>query len=343
MKIGGSAILQPAKPGRRTFKSNWEAILIAVAESAVDGRAPRSLMLACARGYLCGLSLAALATAFEMLYRGRSFREVPLVGYLVYWPPACVAISCLRWPGAARFPDRFNRTATRMPDLQRGRFGVAGFTMGLVYGLVATALQLLPGCWWILPQTLVFNMLLFSLTGFVVGCRVGRVPGERRWSWRFVRFRMRSMMLLIAYLAVLLGLGIVTARIGLRAQRYLQQYVQAREMASALGGQLTKSQAEVLVRFRNAGRLREGAIPTDIMKSQQAFLKSLDTDLKVKPEYRKYRYNLIADGEDYLGRQAETAVKSLTASVNYFSQLAAKYEKAMHKPWLPVEPDPPRP
>jgi hypothetical protein len=114
-------------------------------------------------------------------------------------------------------------------------------------------------------------------------------------------------------------------------------------MASTLGGHLTKSQAEVVVRFRNAARLREGAIPTDIMQSQQAFLKSLDADETVKPEYRKYRYNVMAEGEEYLGRQAETAVQSLTAKVDYFSQLAAKYEKAKQEPWLPVEPDPPRP
>ena len=80
-------------------------------------------------------------------------------------------------------------------------------------------------------------------------------------------------------------------------------------MASALSVQLPKSQAEVLIRFRNAKRLREGTIPADIMQGQKDFLKSLDADEKVKPDYRRYRYNVMADGQEWQGRQAEKAVQ----------------------------------
>jgi hypothetical protein len=79
------------------------------------------------------------------------------------------------------------------------------------------------------------------------------------------------------------------------------------------------------------------------MQGQKDFLKSLDADEKVKPGYRKYRFDLIADGEEHLGRQAEVAMQSLTVNIDYFSKLAAKYQQAMREPWLPVEPDGPRP
>jgi hypothetical protein len=79
------------------------------------------------------------------------------------------------------------------------------------------------------------------------------------------------------------------------------------------------------------------------MQIQEDFLKSLDADTNVKPEHRKYRFDLIADGEELLARNAETAVQSLTANIDYFSELAAKYQQAIREPWLPVEPDGPRP
>ena len=158
-----------------------------------------------------------------------------------------------------------------------------------------------------------------------------------------MRFSMRTMLLLIAYLSLLGGLGVVAARIGVPAHRYFQQHLQASGIADVLSTQLPKSQAEVVVRFRNASQLRQGTIPTGIMKGQKDFLKSLDADEHVKPDYRKSRFGRIADGEEHLARQAEVAVQSLTANIDYYSKLAAKYEQAMRGPWLPVEPDGPRP
>ena len=72
-------------------------------------------------------------------------------------------------------------------------------------------------------------------------------------------------------------------------------------------------------------------------------MKALDTDKKVTPAYRKYRYDLIADGEERQGRMSETNAQMFTTLVDYHSKLAAKYKKAEQKPWLPVEPDPPPP
>jgi hypothetical protein len=70
-----------------------------------------------------------------------------------------------------------------------------------------------------------------------------------------------------------------------------------------LATRVCKSQAQVVVRFRNASQLRKVTIPAEIMQGQKDFLKSLDADEKVKPGYRKYRFDLIADGEEHLGRR----------------------------------------
>jgi len=40
---------------------------------------------------------------------------------------------------------------------------------------------------------------------------------------------------------------------------------------------------------------------------------------------------------------AEKNAQDLTILVDYYSKLAAKYEKAQREPWLPVDADPPKP
>ncbi len=169
--------------------------------------------------------------------------------------------------------------------------------IGLAYGLIATVLELLWRGWWILPGAVVLNLILYPFLGLVVGLRLSRGAGEPRWSRRFMRFNMRTMLLLIAYLSLVCGVGVVAARIGVPAHRYFQQHLQASGIADVLRTQLPKSQAQVVIRFRRASQLRKGTIPAEITQGQKDFLKSLDADEKVKPEYRKYRFDLIADGE----------------------------------------------
>jgi hypothetical protein len=94
-------------------------------------------------------------------------------------------------------------------------------------------------------------------------------------------------------------------------------------------------------RTKNADALRAGRIPDGLLDNQKAFLKSLDQT--ATDEYKKYRYGLIADGEQ---RQAEIGAYNIAIYrrlVDYQATLAAKYEKAALEPWLPVEPDPPMP
>jgi hypothetical protein len=313
-------------------------------EPIVDSRPKQPLALDLALGFAAGLLLTLLTTVFDMMLRGWDLNEVPLGGYLVSWPTIGMLFAyARRWRAAAPMPDNPSEEEQERRRRRRGRFVATGFAIGLVLGLVSTLLDLAWRGWFILPFQLILNLLLFPYFGVLLGFNLSHVPGAPKWSWRFLRFNMRTMMMVVAYVALLFGLGVVTGRIGGIARRYHQQYVNANQMVDVFGGILRKEQAQAPVRLRNAELLREGAIPADIMQGQKDFLRSLDVDKRVKPDYRKYRYGLIADGEERLGRMAEKNVKEFTTLIDYYAKLAVKYKKAQQEPWLPVEPDPPRP
>jgi hypothetical protein len=313
-------------------------------EPIVESRSKRPLALDLALGFAAGLVLSVLTTVFDMMLRGWDLHAVPMGGYLVSWPTIGMLFAyARRRPAAAPPPDDPSEEEQERRRRRRARFIAVGFGMGLGLGLVSTSIDVSWRGWFILPHQLVLNLLLFPYLGVLLGFNLSRVPGQPKWSLRFLRFNMRTMMVVVAYFALLFGLGVVTGRIGGMAQRYHQQYVNATQMVSVFGGILSKEQAKAPVRLRNAELLRDGAIPADIMKGQKDFLKSLDLDQKVKPDYRKYRYGLIADGEERLGRMAEANVKEFTTLIDYYAKLAVKYKKAQQEPWLPVEADPPRP
>ena len=54
-----------------------------------------------------------------------------------------------------------------------------------------------------------------------------------------------------------------------------------------------KNASEAPLRRNNAKELRAGRIPDGIQEGQKTFLKSLETS--ATPEYRTYRYGLIAE------------------------------------------------
>ena len=140
------------------------------------------------------------------------------------------------------------------------------------------------------------------------------------------------------------GLGVVAARIGVPAHRYFQQHLQASGIADVLSTQLPKSQAKVVVRFRNAtASFARGRFP---QKSCKARKTSSNRWTRTRRSSRNIANIALATSptvKSDLGRQAEVAVQSLTVNVDYYSKLAAKYQQAMREPWLPVEPDGPRP
>ncbi len=312
-------------------------------EPIVARRPPRLLARDLALGSAAGLLIGLLITCFHMMLTGWDLHEVPLGSYFVNSSALGVVAGYFRTRRAPPMPDNPSEEDQERQQRRRRRFVATGFAIALVLSFVATSIDLAWRGWFILPNELVFNSLLFPYIGVLIGFNLSRVTGEPKWSWRCMRFNMRTVMLLIAYLALLFGLGVETGRIGRSAQRYHQQCVTAKEMVKVFGGFLRKEEARAPVRLRNAERLRHGAIPADITQGKKDFLKSLDANQKVTPEYRKYRYDLIAEGEELQGRLAAKNAQAYTTLVDYYSKLAAKYEKATQEPWLPVEADPPRP
>ena len=77
-------------------------------------------------------------------------------------------------------------------------------------------------------------------------------------------------------------------------------------MAALFGNFARKFAREAPMCRNNASELRAGRIPDGIEGGQKTFLKSLDRS--ATPEYRTYRFGLIADGEDRSGQLAESNV-----------------------------------
>jgi hypothetical protein len=185
-----------------------------------------------------------------------------------------------------------------------------------------------------------FNLLFFPYFCVLLAFNLSREAGEKL-SLRRPRLNIGTIMVLIAYLGLLFGVAVEGNRIGGAAQRYHQQRISAAEQSGLFRGLALKGAAEAPVRRNNARELRAGKIPDKILEDQKTFLKSLETT--ATPEYRTYRYGLIADGEDLQGRMAEANLAEFGKLADYLDQLAAKYARAEKRPWEPVPPDPPRP
>ena len=96
-----------------------------------------------------------------------------------------------------------------------------------------------------------------------------------------------------------------------------------------------------LKRADDAKELRAGHIPDGLLPAQKTFLKGLEGN--ATEEYKKYRYGLIADGEDRQAGLATLNVAEFTPRIEIYKRLVEKYTKAAQEPWVPVEPDPPMP
>jgi hypothetical protein len=147
-------------------------------------------------------------------------------------------------------------------------------------------------------------------------------------------------MILVAYVAILCGLGTVASRYSSLAQHYRANALNSRTLLDVFRNLLDKARAE-LKRADSAKELRAGRIPDGLLPSQKVFLKGLDGTATA--EYKKYRYGLIADGEDLQARLATQNVAEFTPRIEIYKRLAEKYEKAAQEPWVRVEPDPPMP
>jgi hypothetical protein len=150
---------------------------------------------------------------------------------------------------------------------------------------------------------------------------------------------MLDLMILIAYVALLFGMGVSTAPIGEAARNYEQKYRFSLDMIRVFREAAAKSSAEARQKLAAAAELRSGRIPDDLAPPQKALLRSIDP--KATPELRKERYERIATAEEYGAKGPELSAAWFRKMVVYYEGLAAKYDRARRRPWLLVEPDPP--
>jgi hypothetical protein len=130
----------------------------------------------------------------------------------------------------------------------------------------------------------------------MAGCygRIERVLRERS----VLQFRTRMLMGLVAYVAVLCGLGSQLGGYSSLAMLYHSRALNARSMVGVFQDLAEKNRAN-LKRADNAKDLRAGRIPDGISGSQKTFLKELEGKA-----IEQYRYGLSADGKDLQSKLA---------------------------------------
>jgi hypothetical protein len=150
-------------------------------------------------------------------------------------------------------------------------------------------------------------------------------------------------MVLVAYVALLLGMWVSTERLGSQARDYYLKCMSARGLAKFFQIQGEKAEEQARLKRESIEVLRSGKIPDNLNPGQKELLRSLDADSTLTPKYREYRRGFITHGEELMRNMTERNIVVYRGLVEYNEQLAAKYERARWRPWLPVEPDPPMP
>jgi hypothetical protein len=297
-----------------------------------------------------GALMGAVISAFEYFLHGRGVRDIALTTFLIVYPAVGAILGWFTgrnpaghgWKRPAGFfatgPLSEEERETRGRRVRKSVW--IGFGGGIAVGLATSALDFAWRGWPYLSGTLGSGLFFFPYFGACLGRNLGLRPGDPKPSIRDLRFNMRTLMILTAYLAVWLALVGRTSGISGAARTYLAKSQSARAMTAVFQKILDESIADAK-RSGNADELRAGRIPDGLDASQKVFLKSLDQT--ATEEYREYRYGLIADGEQRRAELGAENVKEYTRIVDYEKALAEKYAKAAQEPWLAVEPDPPRP
>src|SRR5262249_49745101 len=160
-------------------------------------------------------------------------------------------------------------------------------------------------------------------------------PGDPTPSIKRFRLRTRTLAILVAYIALVLGLGIQATRWSVRAQQYQAKAASAVALAHFYQRQVARLEAD-LQPAENARELRAGRIPDGLLTAQKEFLKGLaGTTTKA---YREYLYGLIADAEEQQARLTGQKLPRFRRVVRYQQELAAKYSQGARRPWMPVAP-----
>jgi hypothetical protein len=228
-------------------------------------------------------------------------------------------------------------------ERKRTRRRYFGFVFGIVLGFMLTALQVKIQGYGILPGLLIWDLICFPCICLHMAHNLGKPRGARRWTWKLPQLRTRTLMVLVAYVALLLGMWVSTERLGSQARDYYQRCMSARVLADTFRVQGHKAEEQASLKRKSVEVLRSGRVPDSLDPAQKEFLRSLDADSTLTPKYREYRRGFITPIEELMRNIAERNAVVFRGLVDYNEKLAAKYERARWQPWLPVEPDPPMP
>jgi hypothetical protein len=316
---------------------------------STDETNPRSSRLLFAlRGVVLGAMIGACSAGPEYLFRGRDLHAVSLPAYLLVYPLVGLGLAWFgyrnqnawRW---LRPRDFFSdlplppEEAAARGDRTR-RFMWTGFGAGIAVALLGTALDFPWRGPPFLAGAFISGMVMYPYFGMLLGFNMSLRPGGPKPSIRNFRFRVGTLMILVAYVGILCGLGSVASRYSRLAQQYRANALSSRTLADVFQGLLEKNQSD-LKRAENARELRAGRIPDGLLPRQKTFLKGLEGNST--DQYKKYRYGIIADGEDRLAEIASQNVAEYTKRIEINRKLAEKYTRAAQQPLVAVEPDPP--
>jgi hypothetical protein len=294
-----------------------------------------------ARGLLPGVGFCG-----PLLLLGANAKSLPLATFAIVNPLVCAGVGCLchRYPAARRWRTRpffaiEPLTARERQERIRrlSTFVWAGFGLGIVTSLAATSLEVAFRGWTVL-DLLVPALLIYPWLGAYAGLIFGLRPGDPKPSIRRLRVSLRTSMILVAYIALLFGLGTQAVHISGAARERHALSLNAQSMGDMFGSQSEKSLAEMHRRMKNAEELRHGRIPDELQEVNRALLKSLEKT--ASDEYKKRRYSLMADSEEQQAKVAEEMFRTNERAANYQKTRADKYRKAAQEPWAPVGPDP---
>jgi hypothetical protein len=221
--------------------------------------------------------------------------------------------------------------------LTRSLWITCGLGLGIVTGLIVSIVQAVLDGWVLLDTQLPFNLVWSSALGIIVGvgtCPVPRTKVPFRWR---SRFSIRAMMIAVAVLGIILGVGIVTHRISRAARLYQQRADNAAQKIRyfhSMALQFEDAEDQLLKKMK---QLNPASVTQGQTDSRQPLGQGGSYESRMK------RYKAIAETAARERQSGDPMVLWYHEKAAYAAMLAHKYDRAMRRPWLPVAPDPPEP
>jgi hypothetical protein len=283
-----------------------------------------------------------------LLQPGAISRSLPLATCAIINPLLGAGLGCLyhryraprRSLASSFFADApLNVQGNSKGGRQIGALAITGFGVGIAIALLATILEVAWRGWSYLDATLIPAMIIYPWFCAAEGRHLGLRLEHPRPPIRRLRVSVRTLMVLVAYVGLMLGLGMWAVRLSRNARHFHEMSLSEQSIGDGFEIQAQKYLADVGLRTKNADELRHGRIPEELEDEHKTFLRSLDKT--AGEEDRSHRFSQIAVLEEQRAQQSEAMFRSNDRSARHLKTLAAKHRMAAREPWVPVAPDPP--